>query len=138
MITRADNQRSSLPDVGAILAVRLKFSHCRWALRFDCLAGLDLVCHSKHLVQLVVATPDPLYVSHAKEEPLETDPVSPTVQAIPAALQLAMLPWFPESPRYLLRNGKEDEAKRVLLKYHANGAEQDDLVDFQLMEITKE
>ena len=37
-----------------------------------------------------------------------------------------------------MRHGKHEEAKRILLKYHANSAEQDDLVDFQIMEITKQ
>ncbi|KAL8278523.1 hypothetical protein RQP46_009015 [Phenoliferia psychrophenolica] len=59
-------------------------------------------------------------------------------QAAPAFVQLCFLPFIPESPRFLMRKGKFAEAKQIMLKYHANGAEQDDLVDFQIKEITRE
>ncbi|KAI5477364.1 hexose transporter [Pseudohyphozyma bogoriensis] len=59
-------------------------------------------------------------------------------QAVPALFQIVVIPFCPESPRHLLRQGREEEAKAVLLKYHANGAEQDDLVDFQMSEIKQQ
>ncbi|KAL8280346.1 hypothetical protein RQP46_007263 [Phenoliferia psychrophenolica] len=59
-------------------------------------------------------------------------------QAIPSVVQLAALPFIPESPRWLFRNGRGEEAKAILLKYHANGAAQDDLVDFEVTEIMEQ
>ena len=37
-----------------------------------------------------------------------------------------------------MRKGNHAEAKKILLTYHANGAAQDDLVDFQIKEITQQ
>ncbi len=42
---------------------------------------------------------------------------------------------IPESPRFLLRHGKEDQALRILAKYHANGQADDELVQHELQEI---
>ena len=52
------------------------------------------------------------------------------LQAVPSLLQ-AVLVWFlPESPRWLVANGHDLEAVKVLTKYHANGRERDPLVYF--------
>ncbi|GFZ48330.1 hypothetical protein JCM24511_06078 [Saitozyma sp. JCM 24511] len=40
------------------------------------------------------------------------------VTFIPATLLLAVLPWVPESPRYLYEKGKEDECRQVLGRLH--------------------
>ena len=46
------------------------------------------------------------------------------------------IPWkAPESPRFLYKRGKEDEARTVLAKYHANGDENDALVAWEMSEI---
>ncbi|RAR01405.1 general substrate transporter [Stemphylium lycopersici] len=34
----------------------------------------------------------------------------------------------PESPRWLVRHGKEEQAKSIMLRYHANGYQEDELV----------
>ena len=46
-----------------------------------------------------------------------------------------MVFFMPESPRYLIANGKEDEARRILSKFHAEGDEDADVVRFELAEI---
>jgi sugar porter (SP) family MFS transporter len=45
--------------------------------------------------------------------------------------QLVLVMFCPESPRWLVRNGKEDVAKAILVKYHANGHNEDQLVLFE-------
>jgi MFS family permease len=42
---------------------------------------------------------------------------------------------MPESPRFLIRHGKEAEALRILSKYHANGSAEDELVHHEMLEI---
>lgn len=48
---------------------------------------------------------------------------------------LAILFDIPESPRFLMKIGKESEAQRILGKYHANGQEDDPLVQHEIQEI---
>lgn len=42
---------------------------------------------------------------------------------------------MPESPRYLVKKGREDVARATLAKYHANGDENDPLVEYEMAEI---
>lgn len=62
---------------------------------------------------------------------------------IPTLLQgfgpviLAIGVWFvPESPRWLVKQGRVDEAHQILAKYHANGEMQDPLVLLEVHEIS--
>jgi hypothetical protein len=45
------------------------------------------------------------------------------LQAVPSLLQVLLVFCVPESPRYLVRNGREAEALRILAYYHAKGDE---------------
>ncbi|KAJ3913875.1 hypothetical protein F5877DRAFT_92996 [Lentinula edodes] len=58
------------------------------------------------------------------------------VQAAAPILQVCLVWFVPESPRYLVSKGYEGQAARVLTKYHANGGnEHDPLVVFELAQI---
>ncbi|KAF2663155.1 general substrate transporter [Microthyrium microscopicum] len=46
-------------------------------------------------------------------------------QTLPCVIIVVALLFFPESPRYLVELGKEDEALRVLHKLHYNGSNED-------------
>lgn len=59
------------------------------------------------------------------------------LQGVFSVITLISLPWTPESPRYLIKKGKDDKARSILLKYHANNNEElgGPLVDFEIKEI---
>ncbi|KAK5131131.1 hypothetical protein LTR08_001279 [Meristemomyces frigidus] len=57
------------------------------------------------------------------------------VQAMPSVLQLCFLYWVPESPRWLMAKGKNEEALQMLAKHHADGNELDETVIFEYAEI---
>ncbi|KAF8752571.1 General substrate transporter [Rhizoctonia solani] len=56
-------------------------------------------------------------------------------QALPSGI-VFMFAWFiPESPRWLVRVGRDEQARAILVKYHGNGDENSPLVDFEMKEI---
>lgn len=57
------------------------------------------------------------------------------LQALSSVLQLLLCFFIEESPRWLLAKEKDDEAKRLIVKYHANGDEFDPIVPLELEEI---
>ncbi|KAF5658690.1 hexose transporter [Fusarium heterosporum] len=57
------------------------------------------------------------------------------IQGAPGLIQLVILFWIPESPRFLIANDRQDEALGILAKYHANGNENHPTVQFQYREI---
>ncbi|TDZ24460.1 Lactose permease [Colletotrichum orbiculare MAFF 240422] len=54
--------------------------------------------------------------------------------ALPA-LQVAFFFWVPESPRWLVANGKTDVARQVLVRYHGAGDPSSPLVEYEVGEI---
>jgi hypothetical protein len=46
-----------------------------------------------------------------------------------------MLPFMPESPRFLMSLGRHEAARAVLAEYHANGLLDDELVLYEMDEI---
>ncbi|KAJ7128534.1 general substrate transporter [Mycena epipterygia] len=57
------------------------------------------------------------------------------LQAVPSLVQVLLVLFVPESPRYLVKKGKEDEALRILAYYHADGNDNDPLVRYEFEEI---
>jgi hypothetical protein len=57
------------------------------------------------------------------------------VQALPSILQLLFALRAPESPRWLVSKGRDQEAIKTLAYYHADGDERDPLVRFEYEEI---
>ena len=57
------------------------------------------------------------------------------LQGVPSVLQLSLL-WFgPESPRWLVSKGRDSDALHLLAYYHADGNEQDPLIQYEYEEI---
>jgi sugar porter (SP) family MFS transporter len=57
------------------------------------------------------------------------------VQAFPSLLQLTFVWFVPESPRWYLAKGCDERALKVLADVHANGNQDDELVQLELTEI---
>lgn len=56
-------------------------------------------------------------------------------QALPSIVQLLFLAFIPESPRWLVARGRNQEALNILGKYHANGDIDDPDVQYEFREI---
>ncbi|KAF8331378.1 general substrate transporter [Cantharellus anzutake] len=59
------------------------------------------------------------------------------LQAVSSVIQLFLLWFVPESPRYLICQGQDEKALYTLIKYHANGDHHDPLVEYEYNEIKK-
>lgn len=60
----------------------------------------------------------------------------PVVLQVPwAALQILVVYFCPESPRWLITRHREVEAKKILTTYHANNVPDDELVEMEFEEI---
>lgn len=58
-------------------------------------------------------------------------------QMLPCLIQLCFIWFIPESPRYLVFKGRTDEARDILIKYHAEGDQDHPLVKAEMDEIVK-
>jgi len=57
------------------------------------------------------------------------------LQGLPSVLQICLIWFVPESPRWLINKGRDAEALRILAYYHADGDENDGLVRYEFDEI---
>ncbi|KAK5447832.1 hypothetical protein LTS15_009331 [Exophiala xenobiotica] len=57
------------------------------------------------------------------------------VQAAPSLIQIAFIWFVPESPRWYIAHGKEQKGLDILGKVHANGDNNDELVQVEFVEI---
>ncbi|TFK44085.1 general substrate transporter [Crucibulum laeve] len=57
------------------------------------------------------------------------------LQGLPSVLQIFLIWFVPESPRWLVSKGREAQALKTLAYYHAKGNEQDPLVEYEFEEI---
>ncbi|KAI0762183.1 general substrate transporter [Trametes elegans] len=57
------------------------------------------------------------------------------IQALPSVVQLSLVWFIPESPRWLCSKGRDEQALRVLAYYHADGNKEDPLVEYEFEEI---
>jgi hypothetical protein len=57
------------------------------------------------------------------------------LQGLVSVIQLASCFFLVESPRWLMSVGKEEQSRRIITKYHANGDPTDPLVDLEIEEI---
>ncbi|KAL4779652.1 general substrate transporter [Aspergillus varians] len=58
------------------------------------------------------------------------------LQGVVSVIQLTCIYLVPESPRWLIANNQAETATRILCKYHAGTEEPNDLVRFEVAEIT--
>ncbi|KAJ2916549.1 hypothetical protein MD484_g3844, partial [Candolleomyces efflorescens] len=57
------------------------------------------------------------------------------LQALPSVIQVALIWFCPESPRWLVSKGRHEQALKTLAYYHADGNTEDPLVKYEYEEI---
>ncbi|KDQ55623.1 hypothetical protein JAAARDRAFT_195461 [Jaapia argillacea MUCL 33604] len=61
--------------------------------------------------------------------------VPSAIQGLPSVIQIVLIWFAPESPRWLVSKGREQEALKTLAYYHANGDYKHPLVEYEFEEI---
>ena len=59
------------------------------------------------------------------------------LQVVPSLLQITFIFFLPESPRYLIKHGRGEEAFDILAKYHAEGDRESEFVKAEYVQIEK-
>ncbi|KAL0950346.1 hypothetical protein HGRIS_010314 [Hohenbuehelia grisea] len=59
------------------------------------------------------------------------------LQVIPSVLQITFIFFLPESPRWLISKGRNEEARAILVKYHAEGDVNSEFVKAEYAQIEK-
>jgi len=111
-------------------------------ISFTCVAGPSMVAELAHprqrgtlyYVGSIIAAWGSFGSGHMKTSSWSWR-IPSLIQAIPPIFLIAMLPFMPESPRYLLNQGRSEEALKILADYHANGLVDDELVLYEIEEI---
>ena len=57
------------------------------------------------------------------------------MQALPSLLQISLIFFVPESPRFLISKDRRDEARAILVKYHAEGDADNPIVMAEIAQI---
>jgi MFS family permease len=57
------------------------------------------------------------------------------LQAAPSIMQVALIFFVPESPRFLISKDRREEARAILIKYHAEGDADSPLVNAEIAQI---
>ncbi|KAF7554208.1 hypothetical protein G7Z17_g3047 [Cylindrodendrum hubeiense] len=58
------------------------------------------------------------------------------LQALPSILQFALIYFVPESPRWLVANGRAEDAEKILIEYHGGSDPSSTLVMWEMAEIS--
>ncbi|KAJ9631893.1 hypothetical protein H2203_000293 [Taxawa tesnikishii (nom. ined.)] len=58
------------------------------------------------------------------------------LQVAPSGIQLVLIWFLPESPRWLIAKDRPDEALKILARYHANGDINDEVIRFEFAELS--
>lgn len=58
-------------------------------------------------------------------------------QALPCAIVLAFIWFLPESPRWLMSRGRDQEARAILAKYHGDGDPEHEIVQLEMEEMSE-